>query len=41
MGAVMGCIFIGIYGVPLGIMLRYLRGEKVKKAISGFAEQDD
>ena len=30
---------IGIYGVPLGIMLKYLRGEKVKSAMIGSAEQ--
>ena len=35
MGTVMGVIFIGIYGVPLGIMVRYLRGDKVKNAING------
>jgi len=38
MGAVMGLLIIGIYGVPLGIMLKYLRGDKVKNAIIGKAE---
>jgi len=35
MGAVMGVVIIGIYVVPLGIMLKYLRGYKVKNAIIG------
>ena len=35
MGAVMGIIIMGIYGIPLGIMLKYLRGEKVKTALNG------
>ena len=39
MGAVMGVVIIGIYGVPLGIIVKYLRGDKVKKAIIGSAEQ--
>ena len=39
MGAVMGVVIIGIYGVPLGIMIKYLRGDKVKNAIIGGAEQ--
>jgi hypothetical protein len=39
MGAVMGVVITGIYGVPLGIMLKYLRGPKVKNAINGTAEQ--
>jgi len=38
MGAVMGVVITGIYGVPLGIMLKYLRGPKVKNAINGNAE---
>ena len=38
MGAVMGVVITGIYGVPLGIMLKYLRGPKVKNAINGTAE---
>lgn len=38
MGAVMGVIITGIYGVPLVIMLKYLRGSKVKSAINGSAE---
>jgi hypothetical protein len=41
MGAVMGVVITGFYGVPLGIMLNYLRGSKVKNAINGVAEQDD
>lgn len=40
MGTIMGVIIIGIYGVPLGIMVKYLRGDKVKNAIGGYAEQD-
>ncbi len=39
MGAVMGVLITGIYGVPLGIMLKYLRGPQVRNAISGTAEQ--
>ncbi len=39
MGAVTGIVMTGIYGVPLGIMLKYLRGPKVKTAINGTAEQ--
>ncbi len=38
MGAVMGVVFTGVYGVPLLIMLKYLRGTKVKKALFGSAE---
>jgi hypothetical protein len=38
MGAVMGVVITGIYGVPLGIMLKYLRGPKVRNAINGAAE---
>jgi len=34
MGAIMGVVMTGIYGVPLGIMLVYLRGPKVKNAIN-------
>ncbi len=37
-GAVMSVAFIGFYGVPLGIMIKYLRGDKVKNAIIGNAE---
>jgi len=40
MGAVMGVVIIGIYGVPLGIMVKYLRGDKIKNAIAGGAEQN-
>jgi cation transport ATPase len=38
MGAVMGGVIIGIYGVSLGIMLKYLRGDKVKNAMTGTAD---
>jgi hypothetical protein len=31
-------VITGIYGVPLGIMLKYLRGPKVRNAINGTAE---
>ncbi len=39
MGAVMGVLISGIYGVPLGIMLKYLRGPKVKNAINAVDER--
>jgi hypothetical protein len=39
MGAVMGVVITGIYGVPLGIMLKYLRGPKVRNAIYGISDQ--
>lgn len=39
MGAVMGVVIIGIYGVPLGIMLKYLRGDRVKNAMTGPATE--
>lgn len=32
-------VIIGTYGVPLGIMLKYLKGEKVRSAMIGSAEQ--
>lgn len=35
MGAIMGVVVTAIYGVPFGIMLKYLRGPKVKNAING------
>ncbi|MDY6845490.1 MAG: hypothetical protein SVW57_15545 [Thermodesulfobacteriota bacterium] len=35
---VMAIGIFGIYGIPLGIMVKYLRGEKVKKAIIDSAE---
>ncbi|MGD9367715.1 MAG: hypothetical protein PVH87_18590 [Desulfobacteraceae bacterium] len=38
MGTAMGVVITGIYGVPLGIMVKYLRGDKVKNAMTGFAE---
>ena len=36
----MGIGIIGIYGFPLGIMLKYLRGKKVRDAIIGLAEKE-
>ena len=33
-GAIMGVIVSGIYAVPLGIMIKFLRGEKIKTAMS-------
>ncbi len=33
MGALMGVVVTGIYAVPLGVMLKYLRGTKVKNAV--------
>ena len=39
MGAVMGLVIIGIYGVPLGIMLKYLRGDRVKNSMTGSAAE--
>ncbi len=38
MGAVMGVVMTGIYGIPLGIMLKYLRGSKVRNAVNGVQE---
>ncbi len=38
MGAVMGVVITGIYAVPLGIMVKYLRGHKVRTAMIGSAE---
>ncbi|MEW6670273.1 MAG: hypothetical protein AB1427_01135 [Thermodesulfobacteriota bacterium] len=35
MGAVAGVVITGIYSVSLGIMLKYLRGDKVRNAIAG------
>jgi len=32
-GAVMGAVITAINGIPLAIMLKYLRGEKVKGAL--------
>ena len=37
MGAVMGVVITGIYAVPLGIMLKFLRGDKVKNAMTKIA----
>jgi hypothetical protein len=38
MGAVMGVVVMAIYGVPFAIMLKFLRGDKVKIAIKTAAE---
>jgi hypothetical protein len=38
MGAVMGVVVMAIYGVPFAIMLKFLRGDKVKTAIKTAAE---
>ncbi|MCP4345385.1 MAG: DUF3810 domain-containing protein [Desulfobacterales bacterium] len=38
MGAVMCLIITGIYGVPFGIMLKYLRSPKVRNAMDVTAE---
>lgn len=35
MGAVMGVVITAFYAIPVGIMLVYLRGEKVKSAMIG------
>jgi len=37
-GAVMGVFITGIYAVPLGIIVKFLRGEKIKNALSGTPE---
>jgi hypothetical protein len=37
MGAFMGVVIMGIYGVPLGIMLRHLRGESIRKVMADVA----
>jgi TRAP-type C4-dicarboxylate transport system permease small subunit len=37
MGAVMGVVTTGKYAVPLGIMLKFLRGDKVKNAMEKIA----
>ena len=39
MGVVMGVIATGIYGVPLVIMLKYLRGDKIRNAVAGTDEE--
>jgi hypothetical protein len=33
MGAIMGVVISGFYGIPLGIMLKFLRSNKVKTAL--------
>jgi len=38
MGTVIGVVITAIYIVPLGIMLKYLRGDKVKNALIGPAQ---
>ena len=40
MGVIMVFVIIAIYSVPLGIMIKYLRGEKVRNALAGIAESD-
>ena len=40
-GVVAGVVINGIYIVPLVIMLKYLRGDKVKNAIAGISEGTD
>lgn len=37
-GAIMGIVVTGIYAVPLGIIVKFLRGDKIKNAMSGIAE---
>lgn len=39
MGAVMGVVIMSIYGVPVGIMLKFLRGPKIRDAINGTVGQ--
>ncbi len=39
MGAIMGVVITVIYVIPLAIMLKYLRGDKVRNAMIGSAEQ--
>lgn len=36
-GAIMGVVITGIYAVPLGIILKFLRGDKVKSAMTEIA----
>lgn len=40
MGVLLGVVITGIYGVPLGIMIKYLRGPKVRYAINWAVEQE-
>lgn len=35
LGALMGALISAIYAIPVGIMLKYLRGEKVRNAMTG------
>jgi hypothetical protein len=37
-GVAMGIASLAFYGVPMGIVLKYLRGETVKDAMKGTAE---
>jgi hypothetical protein len=37
-GAVMGVASLAFYGVPMGIVLKFLRGQTVKEAMQGNAE---
>ncbi len=41
MGLVMGIVVTAMHGVPLGIILKYLRGNKVKDAMIGYTESTD
>jgi hypothetical protein len=38
MEVVMIIMIIAVYGVPLGIILKYLRGDKVKNAMNNTSE---
>lgn len=38
MGVVMGTVVLAIYGIPLGIMIKYLRGKKNRSAVNRIAE---
>ena len=40
-GAVMGVVISAIYVIPLGIMLKFLRGEKVRTAVKGIAQESN
>jgi len=40
MGPIMGLLMTALYIVPLAIMLKYLRGNKVRNAMIGSAEQN-
>jgi hypothetical protein len=38
MGAVMGIIVSATYGIPFGIMLKFLRGDRMKMAMKTDSE---